>query len=99
MVQRAHDIAVAHGFNHSWASVPEALALVHSEVSEVLEAHRRPSNFQSKEDQINAVAEELADVVIRVGDLAGALEIDLQKFIQQKMEFNEKRPYRNGKAY
>jgi NTP pyrophosphatase (non-canonical NTP hydrolase) len=39
---------------------------------------------------------ELADIVIRVMDLAERHGIDLQKDIEEKMLFNETRPYRHG---
>ena len=49
--------------------IPAVLALVHSEVSEALEAFR----IDDKENFI----EELADVVIRVLDLSEGLEMDI----------------------
>lgn len=39
---------------------------------------------------------ELADILIRVADLAGALGIDLNKALLEKMAYNETRPYRHG---
>ncbi len=41
-------------------------------------------------------ASELADVVIRVLDLAGALDIDMQRAIEEKMAYNATRPHRHG---
>ena len=41
---------------------------------------------------------ELADVVIRICDMCGDLEIDLEQAIELKMAYNRTRPYRhNGK--
>jgi NTP pyrophosphatase (non-canonical NTP hydrolase) len=41
---------------------------------------------------------ELADVVIRICDMCGALDIDLEQAIELKMAYNKTRPYRhNGK--
>ena len=68
--------------------VPAILALIHSEVSEALEAFR-------KRDKEN-FAEELADIVIRVLDCAPGLGIDLDKEVAQKMKANRKRAYRHG---
>lgn len=42
---------------------------------------------------------ELADVVIRVFDLAGALNIDLGESIARKMEYNATRPHKHGKKF
>jgi NTP pyrophosphatase (non-canonical NTP hydrolase) len=41
--------------------------------------------------------EELADVAIRLFDLAGSLRIDLEGAIRKKMAFNETRPHKHGK--
>jgi NTP pyrophosphatase (non-canonical NTP hydrolase) len=42
--------------------------------------------------------EELADATIRIFDLAGSLDIDLEKEIAKKMKVNEKRPQKHGKT-
>lgn len=42
------------------------------------------------------VASELADVVIRVADLCGLYGIDLETALEEKMAFNDTRPYRHG---
>jgi len=47
----------------------------------------------------NSIGDELADIIIRTGDLAGYLEIDLQKHIALKMEYNNSKPQWNGKSY
>ena len=41
----------------------------------------------------------LDDVVRQVIELANIYSIDLFKFIDLKMRYNELRPYRNGKKY
>ena len=41
--------------------------------------------------------EELADVIIRMFDLADAMGVDLQSEVCQKMAVNELRPYKHGK--
>lgn len=41
---------------------------------------------------------ELADILIRVFDLAGALGIDLEAEVELKMNYNKSRPYKHGKV-
>ncbi len=67
------------------------IALIHSELSEALEAHR--------EGDVENFAEEMADVVIRVADLCGGYGIDLEAAIVAKMERNRQRPRLHGKRY
>ncbi len=68
--------------------IPGVLALIHSEVSEALEAFR-------KGDQEN-FAEELADVLIRVLDCASGLGLDLDTEVAQKVEANRQRAFKHG---
>lgn len=85
------------------------LALIHSEVSEALEVARDPKvplNVNWEEGRVTGPESpppkpegfgvELADVVIRVFDLAGALGIDIAKCIETKHAFNATRPHRHG---
>lgn len=43
--------------------------------------------------------DELADTVIRIFDLCGGLDIDLEQHIYHKMQYNATRGYKHGKAY
>tara|TARA_R110000868_G_scaffold218820_1_gene469638 strand:- start:229 stop:627 length:399 start_codon:yes stop_codon:yes gene_type:complete len=43
--------------------------------------------------------DELADVSIRLFDLCGGLNIDLEKHIEMKMKYNSMRGYKHGKAF
>jgi NTP pyrophosphatase (non-canonical NTP hydrolase) len=78
-------------------NVLEKLALVHSEVSEAVEAWR---DCRVKLNLVNGKPEgvvvELADVVIRIGDLCGALGLDLNEAVTVKMAYNKTRPHRHG---
>ena len=65
------------------------LALVHSEVSEAVEALR-----EGDQTGFNI---ELADIVIRVFDIAARLGVDLELEIQTKMEINSLREKMHGK--
>lgn len=71
------------------------LAMIHSEVSEVLEAIRKEKGEQE-------VVEELADILIRVLDLYGGMSTDhyvklsLTKVFNEKVEKNRSRPRMHG---
>jgi NTP pyrophosphatase (non-canonical NTP hydrolase) len=45
------------------------------------------------------VEEELADAIIRIGDIAAIYSIDLNWHIKAKMAYNATRPYLHGKKY
>lgn len=96
-----HDNAVDKGFwepntpeNHTVFYLKQ-LAMIHSEVSEVLEAIR-------KEKGDDKVVEELADILIRVLDLYGGLVQDeytalsLENILLSKAQINTNRPRMHG---
>ena len=65
-------------------------ALIHSEVTEAMEAFRK----DLKDDKLPnrpGVEVELADAVIRILDLAGALNLDLSGAVIDKLQYNAKR--------
>lgn len=71
--------------------VGEKLMLVVSEVAEAMEGHRKNLN-DDKLPHRSMVEVELADAVIRIFDLAGALNLDLGSAIAEKMSYNAIRP-------
>lgn len=81
----------------------EKLALFHSEVSETLEevraGHAPTETYYRADGKPEGVPSELADILIRVGDLAGAFGIDLEAAVIEKMGYNATRAYRHGKKF
>lgn len=68
----------------------ELLALIHSEVSEALEGHRKGL----QDDHLShrpSIEVELADAFIRICDLSEALGLDLGGAVVEKMAFNRLR--------
>lgn len=71
--------------------VATKLMLMVSEVAEAMEGHRKGLNDDKLKDR-PMIEVELADTVIRVCDLAGALGLDLGGAIAAKVNFNVSRP-------
>lgn len=95
---QAYEIAAAHGWRARARSVGEAIALMHSELSEALEEWR-DGKMQVSQDATGkpeGFPVELADCIIRICDTAEELGIDLEKAISMKMEYNKTRPWRHG---
>ena len=93
-------MASSKGWWDEKRNVGESLCLIHSEVSEALEEYRKGVDL--KEIYFDGAGKplgfptELADVVIRLLDLCGGLDIDLEDAIKVKMKYNKKRSYRHG---
>lgn len=85
-----HSIAKEKGFWDTKRNVGEALMLIVTEIAEAMEAHR-------KQDDEN-FREELADAFIRLFDLCGGMNIDIEEEISKKSIKNKARPYKHGKV-
>ena len=87
-------------------NVSELLILVHSEVSEALEGYRKDLR-DTHLPQYDSLTVELADVVIRVFDIAGGLSLNLSEAVRDKLIYNktradhkkENRLKQNGKKF
>lgn len=90
-----HANAVSHGWWDGEQNDAEKIALMHSELSEALEAMRE-GNPDSDKIAFTSVEEELADCVIRILDYAGRQQMDLAGAIMAKHEYNLTRPYKHG---
>jgi hypothetical protein len=71
-------------------NIPEMLCLIHSEVSEAMEGHRK-NLMDDKLPHRPMLEVELADAVIRILDMCGGLGLDLQGAIYEKLAYNAQR--------
>ena len=99
-VDTCHAIAKSKGFwddNVDHNFILAKLALIASEVSEVLEAYR-------KEQGSDKIAEEMADIFIRLADLYGGMQeygiinpfLDFEGVVDSKVNTNANRERKHG---
>lgn len=96
---RAVSTARSKGWYDDDWSIDRSLCLIHAEVAEVTEALRAGNPVDSKCLEYSAAEVELADVIIRIMDLAHRMDWNIPGAVSAKMEFNKTRPYKHGKLY
>ncbi len=104
--REAHRLAVGKGFwgdrgglvTDDPVQLLAKIALMHSELSELVEAVREdPKAACGKSVDLTREEEEVADLFIRLADYCGARDIDLGRAASRKHEYNKGRPRMHGK--
>ncbi len=93
---QVHETAKSKGWWDADRNNGEALCLIHSEVSEALEALRVGNPPDDKIPEFSGAEAELADVVIRIMDLSHARGWNVGAAIIAKMEMNKGREKMHG---
>lgn len=92
---RAKRNAVSKGFYDKPCEFGTRVALMHSELSEALEADRKDLNDKHLPHR-NAIEVELADCIIRILDCSEHMGLDIHGAVLEKMAFNEGREIMHG---
>lgn len=73
--------------------------LIHTEVAEATEALRQGNPPDDKCPSFSGVEAEMADVIIRILDYAGARGLHVAEAVVAKIEMNKSRDHKHGKKF
>ena len=106
LVREAHGMAVGKGWHESAGRqvdygahrIPTLCMMVVSELAEAVECYRhgKVDPWIGENGKPEGFAFELADAVVRLADIAGLYNIDLEQAIVVKMAYNATRAHRHG---
>lgn len=103
LITESYGTALEKGWHDSEEDgIAAKLLLIHAEVSEAAEAYRDGDDGEwvtisgEHDGKPEGLVVELADVIIRIADLAGAVGMPLEYALEQKLLYNKSRPHRHG---
>lgn len=92
-------VNIDNGFDTAKVDEGKVIALIHSEVSEALEALRQGNPTDSKVPEFTSLEVELADAIIRIMDFGAARGDNIGGAVVAKLEYNRTRSYKHGKEF
>jgi len=95
VAETVHDTAVEKGWWDDNREDGTCIALMHSELSEALEALRNNA-VSDKLPEFHGVEEELADTIIRIMDYAEHNNLRVAEALEAKVKYNKNRTYKHG---
>ena len=98
IVDRTAKVAESKGFTRSNRTAGDLLCLVHSEVSEALEDFRayKMDLYYEEDGKPCGFPSEIADIIIRCLHICKMFDIDIEKVIDIKLDYNETRSMLHG---